>query len=1032
VNTSAFVAREQELTQLAQFLDRAMAGQGQVCFVMGDAGSGKTALVREFTRRAQEQHEDLLVAVGQGDAETGAGDAYLPFREVLGQLTGDVEADVARGTITKENASRLRSFLHLSLRALVEVGPDLIGIFVPGAGLAVQVGAFAAEKVGWLEKLERLIQRPRGAEAPTSAGLDQDHIFEQYTNVLRTLASKQPLLLVLDDLHWTDAASVGLLFRLGRRIEDSRVLIVGTYRPDEVAIGRAGERHPLEKVLAEFKRYYGETRVDLGQAREMEGQRFVDAFLDTEPNRLGKAFREALYEHTGGHPLFTIELLRDMQERGDVVRDTEGHWAEGPSLDWDTLPARVEGVIEERMGRLENELRETLIVASVEGEDFTAEVVAGAQDVPPRGLIRRLSGELDKQHHLVKAREIRRLGPGKRLSRYEFEHNLFQAYLYSSLDEIERVMLHEDVGSAMEALYGDQADEIAVELAWHFSEADMPEKAIPYLRRAGEQAAAQYANDVALSYLNRALELTPESERAERYALLRVRERVYDLQGMREAQQQDLVTLAELAEDLDDMQRRAYVALRQAVLAEVTGEYPAAISAAEMVIGLAQEVQDVATETTAHLCWGRALWQQGDCDAARPQLERALGLAQIAGLRQQEAASLHNLGIVSARFGDPVEAEARFEQAGSIYREIGDRQGQSSSSNALGIVAAGRGDFDRARGHFEQALAVYREIGDRRGEGTALGNVGQVCAERGDYGDARDAFEGALKICREIEDREGEGAMLTNLGVMSGEQGDHSASKEYFEQAVRILHEIGNRRVEGFALGGLGLVLLRLGDYTGAEEHLERGLGILHEINDPQGECLVLAYRGLLAHRLGDDEGARAFSEQSLRIAKEVGERATQAYALTHLGHALAKLGAGEEAANAYQRALALRRELGQPNLAMEPLAGLAHLALVERDLPQALSRVDEILDTIKTSTPAMGPGHGLDGTLEPFRVYVTCCNVLGAAQDPRTEAVLRDALQLLEEQAARIGDEELRHTFLSIEYAMALSEAAAESQRAR
>jgi len=117
-----------------------------------------------------------------------------------------------------------------------------------------------------------------------------------------------------------------------------------------VSLGRGGERHPLEPVLNELKRYLGDVWVDLAQTEKAEGRQFVDALLDSEPNRLGEGFRQALFRHTGGHPLFTIELLREMQERGDLIED-EGRWVEGPTLNWGALPARVQGVIEERIGR---------------------------------------------------------------------------------------------------------------------------------------------------------------------------------------------------------------------------------------------------------------------------------------------------------------------------------------------------------------------------------------------------------------------------------------------------------------------------------------------------------------------------------------------------------------------------------------------------------------------------------------------------------------------------------------------------------
>jgi adenylate cyclase len=168
--------------------------------------------------------------------------------------------------------------------------------------------------------------------------------------------------------------------------------------------------HPLEGVVSEFKRDFGDIGVDLDQATGVEGQRFVEALLDAEPNRLGEEFREALFRHTEGHALFTVELLRDMQERGDLRRDPEGQWVAGPpprlagapvpactcdagtgasqvqagtgasqvqagqdGLDWKTLSVRVEGVIERRIARLPAELRQVLRVASVEGKEFTAE-----------------------------------------------------------------------------------------------------------------------------------------------------------------------------------------------------------------------------------------------------------------------------------------------------------------------------------------------------------------------------------------------------------------------------------------------------------------------------------------------------------------------------------------------------------------------------------------------------------------------------------------------------------------------------------
>src|SRR5690606_31234817 len=126
----------------------------------------------------------------------------------------------------------------------------------------------------------------------------------------------------------------------------------------------------------------------LDEARSVSGRDFVDALLDQEPNHLDEAFREGLVSHTGGHPLFTIELLRDLQERGDITRDSSGAWVAPEHLSWDDLPTRVEGVIEERVARLEPGTIQSLRVASIEGPRFTAEIVATVQPVDVRELVR--------------------------------------------------------------------------------------------------------------------------------------------------------------------------------------------------------------------------------------------------------------------------------------------------------------------------------------------------------------------------------------------------------------------------------------------------------------------------------------------------------------------------------------------------------------------------------------------------------------------------------------------------------------------
>jgi DNA-binding SARP family transcriptional activator/predicted ATPase len=502
--SAPFVAREHELARLDEFLRLALAGQGRVVFVTGEAGSGKTVLIGEFAHRAMATHRNLIVTGGKCNAHAGIGDPYLPFREVLQMLTGDIESRQASGAITPEHARRLWAVFPDAVQALANEGPDLMGRFLPGEALVLRAEAFAPGDAAWRSRLEELAKRQE-ARADLADSTQAD-LFEQVTQVLKTLARQYPLVLVLDDLQWADSGTVSLLFHLGRRLAGSRILIVGAYRPGNVAVNREEGRHFLEPIINEFQRDWGDIQVDLEQA---EHRQFMEAFLDCEPNCLGVTFRETLYQHTEGQALFTVELLRALQERGELVRDKDGRWVEGPSLDWGRLPARVEAVIAERIRRLPEEWQATLAAASVEGEEFTAEVVASVQELDEGEILRRLSGPLSKQHRLVRAHSLRRVD-GRRLSCYRFRHILFQSYLYRSLDEVEQARLHEAVGEALETLCAGSADELEAlspRLAWHFEAAGLPDKAIDYLLQAGRRAARLAANEDALGHFRHGLVL---------------------------------------------------------------------------------------------------------------------------------------------------------------------------------------------------------------------------------------------------------------------------------------------------------------------------------------------------------------------------------------------------------------------------------------------------------------------------------------------------------------------------------------------
>jgi adenylate cyclase len=987
-----FVGREGELAKLDAFLDGALAGQGRVIFVTGDPGRGKTALLEAFARRAMEAHPKLLVAIGNCNAYSGLGDPYLPFREVMGMLTGDVEARWDAGAITRDHAQRLWAALPLVVEALLDHDPHLVDVFMEQGALLSRAVAAGQENAPWLPRLREQFQR----QETGTQDVEQSHLFQQFTDVLRTVAKEQPLLLILDDLQWPDAASIGLLFHLGRRLADadSRVLIACAYRPEEVAIGRAGpsiprqaqdgagsgqvQRHPLAKPLSEFKRTFGDVWVELGPAEEAQGRRFVDALLDAEPNRLAKGFRDDLFRRTEGHPLFTVELLRAMQERGDLLKDEDGRWIEGLALDWKLLPARVEAVIEERIDRLDPVLQEIFTVASVEGEVFTAQVVAEMLAMDERTALRRLSGDLAQRHRLVREQEEVQTIRG-RLSRYRFGHVLFQDYMYKRLSPGERRLLHGDVAAALERLYEGQLDEMAVQLAHHAYQADDYDRAFDYFSLAAERAARIYASREAIAHYTRAIQL------AERVS-------------------PGVVSLARLHRG-------------RGLASERLGEFERARADHEVILQIADAAGERQVEWRALLDLGR-LWASRDYNQVRDYFQRALELARRMDDPAVLAGSLNWMGNWHANAEDPLRAVEYHREALEIVEELGDQRDLANTLDLLGLAYLLGGDLTASVRTYDRAIALARQLDDRLRLVTGLIARATSVSE-------------PMKL-----------ALIPASPPLLGPLRD-------LEEAIRIAREIGSASDEAWACWALGLLHTGQGRYGSALEVIQSGLHIALEIGHREYEVASRCFLGVLYVELLAPEQALRQLKGALTLAGELHSQLYIHYITGALAGAYCLLDDLAAARTCLETVLSLQTPMDTVGNRY-CWSRQAELALVQGNPALAL----DIADRLVASAPGMSPGRVItflwklkgEALATMGRTDEACFLLRGAienaqatgerfllwrlhgslgrlyramGQEPEAEKERSEARELIEALGATVPDETLKDNFIQAAYGM-------------
>jgi DNA-binding winged helix-turn-helix (wHTH) protein len=451
---SLFVGREAAMATLFGGLESALAGRGRVALLVGEAGIGKTRTAEELAGAAAAR--GALVLFGRCHEGAGA-PAFWPWVQVV------------RAYLNAQPRAAVREVMQSGAADLAQLAPEI----------AAELGAAVAPDAD-----------------PDRARFT---LFDSLTGFLRRAAQRQPLLVVIDDLHWADPASLLLLQFLARELAAARVLLIAAYRD-----GRRGGDEPLSRCLGELARVDGCQRLELGGLRDAEIGRFIEAATGSVP---APALVAAVAAQTGGNPFFLAELVR-------LLDGGEPHGG-GPL----PVPGGVRDAVARRVAQLSSAGRDWLHAAAVFGRDFELPALADAGSSAKRP--RR--GCLDALDEAVGAHLVEALGGVP--PRYRFAHALVQETLYDALPSRERARLHARAGDALAALHAQDPAPVLSALAHHYGAAAAVlgdvDRALTAALRAGRQAASNWAYEEAAAQLGRALQLLEQRKRRGRDTVAR-------------------------------------------------------------------------------------------------------------------------------------------------------------------------------------------------------------------------------------------------------------------------------------------------------------------------------------------------------------------------------------------------------------------------------------------------------------------------------------------------------------------------------
>ncbi len=447
------VGRAQALAALGDAFDAATAGTREVVFVTGEAGIGKTTLVESFLDALE---PTVRRARGQCLEQYGAGEPYLPLLDALGRLFRD-PANAAIRTM------------------LAAAAPSWIGS-LPG----------------------------RATDAAAGAAPSRDRMLLELALALERLSAEAPLVLVLEDLHWSDYSTLDVLALLAHRTEPARLLVIATYRPVEIVV----HGHPLRRVKVdlELRRLCREIALEFLSEAEVES--YLRLRLGTGALPAGLA--ALVHARPDGCPLFMTPVVDLLLARGWLAREAAG-WtlAVDPTEARALVPDTLRQMIAQEIAGLGANEQLVLEAASVAGVEPTAAAVAAALALPVTEVEETLVA-LARRGQLIAADGTAAWPDGTRTARFAFIHALYQSLLYERVPPARRRELHERTGLRLEAGFGADAAAIAAELAQHFTVAGDVPRALVRLRQAGERALARHAHREAIDHLERALALLEE------------------------------------------------------------------------------------------------------------------------------------------------------------------------------------------------------------------------------------------------------------------------------------------------------------------------------------------------------------------------------------------------------------------------------------------------------------------------------------------------------------------------------------------
>jgi tetratricopeptide (TPR) repeat protein len=641
--------------------------------------------------------------------------------------------------------------------------------------------------------------------------IKRNRLFENIFLGIERNTKVNPSLLCIEDLQWADPSSLALLHYVARNTRKCNLLILGTYRPEDVSTTKDGEIHHLIEAMQMMSREDLIQKIEIERLEEFHMDMILTSILGN--NDLTNDFKKQLFIETEGNPFFIISLIQ-MLIKENTIDEKDGVWILTKDLNEAKIPSKIRDVIVRRLNRVDKENKEILEYAAIIGEEFTSEILTQATNHGRIEVLKELR-DLEQNHKL-----IRSIDP-----KYKFDHAKIKEVLYSNIPAALRTEYHTIIAQSIETLNKDNLDDAIGDLAYHYYRSRNKVKALPYLLNAAEKAKRDYSSEEAIGFYNLCIEL--------------------------EENPQNRITIFNSLGDIYDS----------------TGNFNKSIESYEYALELIEDKKMIAG-IKAKI--GRIHERKGDYDGSIKICNEALELVKDKGCKE-EALAHYNLGIDYMWKGEYDKALKHCLKSLEIRKKINDYKGISQSLNAIGIVEMNVGDLDKALDYYQKGLDISEKIDSLSDVVKQLMNIGIVLQEKKDFDKALEYYEKSLKISEKTGNQLNTERCLHNMGHMFSEMGEHDKALEHLEKSLKISEQNGEKGVAALNYHQLAIIHLEKKDIKKALDLSAQSLALSKEIGYKENIANSRQIYGMIYREQKKWKESMINFEESIRIYKDIG-----------------------------------------------------------------------------------------------------------------------------------------------------------------